>query len=78
LQTGQYYKAKQCSGSSLITVGDNITITEVAGGATESYEVVETTIIANEGRMMLVLGDYEKNNFTSLIISTNGINKTIT
>jgi hypothetical protein len=78
LQTGQYYKAKQVSGSSPITIGDNVTITTFAGDTAESYEVVETTIIANEGRMMIVLGDYEKNAFTSLLISTNAINKTIT
>jgi len=78
LQTGQYYKAKQCSGSSLITIGDNVSIAGFDGETPEEHEVVETTIIANEGRMMIVLGDYEKNAFTSLLISTNSINKTIT
>jgi len=78
LQVGQYYKGRQTSGSTPITVGDNISVSQFSGGNQEWYEVVEATIVANEGRMILVLGDYEKNAYTSLLISTNAINKTIT
>jgi len=79
LQVGEYYEGQQSSLARPIKVGDNITITQFSGSTpSDPYEVVETSIIGNEGRIMLTLGDFEKNAYTSLLTSTNSVNRTLT
>ena len=78
-QTGEFYGSAQISRSRPIMIGDSITITNFDGDTpSDPYEVVETTIICNEGRMMLQLGDFEKNAYTTLMNNTNALNNTLT
>jgi len=78
-QTGEFYGSAQTSRSRPIMIGDSITITNFDGDTpSKPYEVVETTIICNEGRMKMQLGDFEKNAYTTLMSNTNAINNTLT
>jgi hypothetical protein len=59
-------------------VGDTVEIIEYSGADAQNFEVVGLTIKYDEGKILLELGDYEKNIFTSLQQSTNGVNRTLT
>ena len=78
-EVGEFYGSAQTSRSRPIMIGDSITITNFDGDTpSDPYEVVETTIICNEGRMKMQLGDFEKNAYTTLMSNTNSINNTLT
>ena len=78
LQVGEFHGSAQSNISRPIEVGDWISTTEFTGDTPVEYEVVEVTIKPDEGRMLLQLGDYEKNVFTSLQQNTNALNRTLT
>jgi hypothetical protein len=59
-------------------VGDTVEIIEYSGADAQNFEIVGLTIKYDEGKILLELGDYEKNIFTSLQQSTNAVNRTLT
>jgi hypothetical protein len=78
LQVGEFHGSAQSNIPRPIEVGDWISTTEFTAATPVEYEVVEVTIKPDEGRMLLQLGDYEKNVFTSLQQNTNALNRTLT
>jgi hypothetical protein len=61
-----------------IRIGDSISFTKFDGDTPEVYEVVSVVTKLDEGRILLELGDFEKNVYTSLEKQTNAINRTLT
>jgi hypothetical protein len=78
LQVGEFHGSAQSNIPRPIEVGDWISTTEFTASTPVEYEVVEVTIKLDEGRMLLQLGDFEKNVFTSLQQNTNALNRTLT
>jgi hypothetical protein len=59
----------------LIQAADRISFTKFSGESAVEYETVAITIICDEGRILLNLGDFEKNPYTTMITDTNAINR---
>lgn len=59
----------------LIQAADRISFTKFSGESAVEYETVAITIICDEGRILLNLGDFEKNPYTTMIAGTNAINR---
>jgi hypothetical protein len=59
----------------LIQAADRISFTKFSGETAVEYETVAITIICDEGRILLNLGDFEKNPYTTMIAGTNAINR---
>jgi len=76
-EVGVFHGSAETSRARPIAVGDRISITTFTGETPIEYEVIEVTINHDEQRILLQLGDYEKNVFTSLEQSTNAVNRTL-
>jgi PKD repeat protein len=59
----------------LIQAADRISFTKFSGETAVEYETVAITIKCDEGRILLNLGDFEKNPYTTMIAGTNAINR---
>jgi hypothetical protein len=74
-EVGEFHGSPQTSRPRPVVVGDRISITTFDGDTPEEYEVVGVTIKCDEGRILLDLGDFEKNVFTTMMQSTNAVNR---
>ena len=77
-RVGEYYGINEPTIPSPPRVGDRVTINSFNEGVPAEFEVVSVTINTDEGRVLLELGDFEKNIFTDLHENTSGLNRTLT
>lgn len=77
-RVGEYYKGQQASVSTPVRVADRISVTEYDGATPEEFQIVSVTHDYDRGTVLLELGDFEKNPYTSLEQKTNAVNRTLT
>ena len=78
-QVGEYYGGlAQQSLSIPPRTSDRVSFTEYDGADPVEYQIVVVTIDYDRMTVLLELGDFEKNVFTSLLQSTNAVNRTLT
>jgi hypothetical protein len=78
-RVGEFYAGlQQVSLATPLRTADRISTTEYTGATPEEIQVVETTLICDEGRMLLNLGDFERNVFTTMQSKTAAINRPLT
>ena len=77
-EVGVFHGSAESSHTRPVAIGDRISITQFSGDTPIEYEVVEVTIAPDSGTITYQLGDFEKNPYTSLMMDTNALNKTLT
>jgi len=59
-------------------VGDTVAVVKYSGATPENYQIVSVTVSYDEGRIILGLGDYEKDVFLSLKQKSSAIKRVTT
>ena len=77
-EVGIYHGGPQVFVPRPIAVGDRISVTRYSADTPIEYEVVQSTVHLDTGQVVLQLGDFEKNPFTSLTQKTNALDRTLT